>query len=195
MEVVTTLTGYDTKSGMGQRGPWTLHLFADSTGTKFQTFDGGLASRIGQMMHQTVRLVYDVEQRNGYPNNVIKAIELAPGVQPTQQPQQQTFNGAAAPQPSSDDSKRRWAASDVAAATLQAAVTLLGYLPEEQRTLQTLVAVFETLCRNVETGAEALIAYYQNGPSSSSQVPAAPVGSPVPTGAYAGDPGPEYPGY
>ena len=166
METITTLVGYQTKSGNGQRGPWTLHLFNDAAGQKYQTFDGGLANRAGQLMHQPVRVAFDVKSNNGYQNNELTAIELAPQGAVVQQPAQQPMNGGGAHQPQSsptDDSKRRWAASQVA-------VVWLGFLPEHERTIESLIVL-----------SEQLIRYYQNGPNAF-------VGTSSPVTEFAGDP-------
>ena len=83
MQQVVTLTGLETKSGAGDKGPWTLSTFKDAGGNKFQTFDGALAGLAQSLLGQQVTVTYEVEtrsykDRNGVDrvanNNVLQAI-------------------------------------------------------------------------------------------------------------------------
>jgi len=83
LQQVVTLTGLETKSGAGDKGPWTLSTFKDAGGNKFQTFDGALAGLAQSLLGQQVTVTYEVEtrsykDRNGVDrvanNNVLQAI-------------------------------------------------------------------------------------------------------------------------
>lgn len=186
MEAITTLTGYEVKTGQGQRGPWSMHLFKDAAGVSFQTFDSGLGNRAAQLLHQTVRLVYEPEtNQRGYTNNVLKAIEIAAGgTQPTQafapQPAPQL---APAPQQRGNDPEREERIMRQSGAKV--AVELIGFFPEDQRTLNNLVLI-----------SESLVKYFTAGPNALLPAPvAAPVGVDPSLAAPAGVGGPEQFGF
>jgi len=57
-EIRTTLVSHEPKSGTGQRGPWTLHVFKDSSGASFQTFEAPIGNRVYGLLNQPVVLTY-----------------------------------------------------------------------------------------------------------------------------------------
>ncbi len=86
MEAIVTLTGYETKSGTGQRGPWTVHIFSDGS-SKYSTFDAGLGRTALGLLNAPARIVYEAQERG----NKLVSIEAAPagasapqGTTPTQ---------------------------------------------------------------------------------------------------------------
>jgi hypothetical protein len=155
VEVVTTFSGVETKSGDSLRGAWIMRLFADPSGVKYQTFDKGLGET-GQGFvgtNQPVRVVYEVEQRGDFSNNVIKALEAAPaGLSAPPAPEStQAVAAAPAPTPTSqglsvkDEQIHRQTAAKVAAKLLQ-------HFPEEERTLATFDSVVDHLVQYFNHG-------------------------------------------
>ncbi len=77
--VNVTLTSYDKKEGQGQRGPWTLHLFKDSAGQSYQTFEAPISNRAYGLLNKPVVLEYkDKPAKNPEypPNKEIVDIQL-----------------------------------------------------------------------------------------------------------------------
>lgn len=88
MQQVVTLVGVETKTGQGQKGPWTLKVYKDAGGNKYQTFDGPLQQIADSLLGQSASVVYDVETRNYTDqqgqartanNNVLRFIEASAG--------------------------------------------------------------------------------------------------------------------
>lgn len=160
MEQIVTLVSFETKTGMGQRGPWQMWLFKDAGGNAYQTFDAALATKAQALVGQSARLQYEAMQRGQYVNNVIKAIEaaaLAPAATapnaPLGAPNAQTYIPQAAP----DKEKRihRQTASKVAADVIQVLGLEVNSLDE-----------FVQLC-------DSLVSYYETGSAPGSSVPVA----------------------
>lgn len=84
MDAVTTLVKHDPKTFNGQNGEWTLHIFEDSNGTKFQTNKQQIANAAYALLGQQVKFPFEVEERGKWKNNVIGAAPVAaPGETPT----------------------------------------------------------------------------------------------------------------
>jgi hypothetical protein len=71
--------GHEVKSGMGQRGPWTLNLFTDQQGRSFQTFDGPTASMALGLLNQPISVTFEAKQNGQFTNYEIKGILPAQG--------------------------------------------------------------------------------------------------------------------
>lgn len=72
----TTLTVYEKKEGNGARGPWTLHIYKDTAGQSFQTFEAPISNRVYGFLNKPAVIDYEQKARPGseYTNNVIKGI-------------------------------------------------------------------------------------------------------------------------
>ena len=91
MQQVVTLVDYSVpKIGNGQHGPWSLHVFKDAGGNKYQTFKDDVANVARGLMNTPVSVTYDVETRSYQDqqgqtrqaqNNVLTSVEAANGQQ------------------------------------------------------------------------------------------------------------------
>jgi hypothetical protein len=91
MQQVVTLVEYSVpKTGQSQHGPWSLHVFKDAGGNKYQTFKDDVANVARGLMNTPVSVTYDVETRNYQDqqgqarqaqNNVLTSVEAANGQQ------------------------------------------------------------------------------------------------------------------
>lgn len=73
-----TLTSYDKREGNGNRGPWVLHLFKDSAGGSYQTFEAPISNKAYGLLDKPVVLTYEEKPARDPqypPNKVIKGIE------------------------------------------------------------------------------------------------------------------------
>jgi hypothetical protein len=88
METTTILTDHETKSGLGKKGPWTLNLFTDTVGNKYQVFTGddGIASQVVSLLGQYVKLTYEQQTRGDFTNNVITGVSAETAVEAPQTP-------------------------------------------------------------------------------------------------------------
>ncbi len=115
--VNVTLTSYDKREGQGQRGPWTLHLFKDSAGQSYQTFEAPISNRAYGLLNQPVVLEYkDKPSKNPeYPPNkeivdiqpdtsVVRTDD--PGLPPTTTSEAPTTTGRAAFAANSGDDRQ-----------------------------------------------------------------------------------------
>ena len=72
MQTQTVFTGYDTKSGNGKKGPWTLHLFTDKNDQVYKTFETALANELAGTRGQQVTVEYEERPSRGdYPPDKI----------------------------------------------------------------------------------------------------------------------------
>lgn len=152
MEISTTLTGVELKTGSSGRGPWTLYLF-EAPGFKCQTFDDGLGRTAQGLLQRPARIVYDVEQRGEHSNNVIKSIEAADGATATQTQsstqssaeQSQQTAAQSAGLSAKDEQIHRQVAAKVSA-------SLLEYFPPEQQTTTNFWIIVDDLLHFFNTG-------------------------------------------
>ena len=75
--VQTTLTGHTTKSGNGQYGPWTLHLFTAANGETYQTGKQDIANAAYALLNQPVTIIFVTKTRGQYRNNKIESVAPA----------------------------------------------------------------------------------------------------------------------
>ncbi len=87
MNQIVTFTGLETKTGANDSGGWTLYLFKDAGGNKFQTFDDDLGHAGQKLIGQSVEVEYEVQTRDlpakgdrpatTVNNNVLKSLREA----------------------------------------------------------------------------------------------------------------------
>ena len=57
-EIRTTLVSHEPKSGTGQKGPWTLHIFKDAAGQSYKTFEAPIGNRAYGLLNLPAVLTY-----------------------------------------------------------------------------------------------------------------------------------------
>jgi hypothetical protein len=162
LQQIVTLTGFETKTGSNDNGGWTLYLFKDGGGNKYQTFEDDLGSKASGLIGKSVDVEYEVQERDlpakgdrpatTVRNNVIKSVKEATGLAAQHVVVQQAVNGTAGNRSDFQRSKeevRRTAA-------IQTAATLIASPNwEGNQDIPTLVQLAEQVAVYAENGAEA----------------------------------------
>lgn len=135
---VVTFTEVSKKTGSTNKGPWTMFLFSNGNGGKFQTFDYGLGTKAEARIGQPLKIEYHPEERNGFVNNVLDAIH--PFEEGSAEPWKDVDGGKTPAVPAS--------AAAVAAAAAAAQQTTTGYQAVQDR--QTIINRSAALARAIE---------------------------------------------
>jgi len=108
-----TLTGFETKSGNNDSGGWTLYLFKDAGGNKYQTFEDDLGLAAAGLIGKSVEVEYEVQERDlpakgdrpatTVRNNVLKSVKEVDNGGPGQM---QSVNAAQVNSRSYDDERQ-----------------------------------------------------------------------------------------
>lgn len=136
-----TITGYESKSGNGQRGPWLMHKFKASDGREYTTFDAATAQKAQAAGTNPVILSYEERQKDQYVNYTLLGVQPAGAASPA--PVQQTVQ---APQAQTDKDQKitRLAAQRTAA-------QLIGNVSVDQ-SIGNYRKLVEELILHAETG-------------------------------------------
>lgn len=84
MGEVVTFTEVSKKTGETDKGPWTMFLFSNGSGAKFQTFNWALGMKAEALVGRPGKIEFHPEERNGFTNNVLDSIEPFEGSPPSE---------------------------------------------------------------------------------------------------------------
>ena len=157
MNQVVTLMGFETKTGSNDSGGWTLYLFKDAGGNKYQTFDDDLGSTAAGLINKSVEVEYEVQERDlpakgdrpatTVRNNVIKSVKEVLGRPDVPTPE--------TPQVSRSDFQRSKEEVRRTAAIQTAATLIASPNWEGNQDIPTLIQLAEQVAVYAENGAEA----------------------------------------
>lgn len=143
-KTVTVLTAHNQVSGVGAKGPWTVHKFESNDGRSFDTFDQRVANQAHPLLNQPVEVEFETEKKGEFTNykllSAVTTNATPSAVAPVAPDQRQT-------------QIMRQSASKVAS-------YIVGWLPEghADKTLDSVILV-----------SEQLLKYYTEGPKTTAK--------------------------